>query len=87
MCTVFSRQCTLWNANDAGCEACPLTLAFSLGFPSAWREGERTRTLPPSYEVDFPGVPGMSAQFAYVLAVSVVAKAGLLTPWRRRPTL
>ncbi|KAH8114445.1 hypothetical protein DFH11DRAFT_216694 [Phellopilus nigrolimitatus] len=49
--------------------------------PNVYSEGESTRPLPPSYQIIFPGVPGLFANSIYTFSVRIKRERRLL--WKR----
>ncbi|KAL0960782.1 hypothetical protein HGRIS_005803 [Hohenbuehelia grisea] len=59
---------TLWRSSTCQ-DSCPSTIPFSIIIPSSYEDGDRSRPLPPSYDVAFPGVPGLFAKVVYNLVI------------------
>lgn len=71
---------TIWQM-DTQSQTCPETLDFLVPMPSSYSEGSRIRPLPPSYQVMFPGVPGLFADAVYTIRIYVTKFRKLL--WKK----
>ena len=60
--------------------ACPETHPFSCRLPIRFDDSGVQRPLPPTYEVNFPGIPGIRAAVRYWMTVKFVRKK----VWRRK---
>lgn len=62
---------TLWKTDNPAGKTCPSSMPFSIRFPSSYHDGERSRRLPPSYEVTYHGIPAIVAKCSYSLSLMV----------------
>ncbi|TFK52166.1 hypothetical protein OE88DRAFT_1718201 [Heliocybe sulcata] len=71
--SLMSESFTLWENDRIHSRSCPYTFAFDLPMPTEGRMDDMPRpvSLPPSYNVDFAGVPGLYADSAYTITVTV----------------
>lgn len=80
---LFKAEHTIWRAGG-GAQECPRMLNFVVPMPSAYTDSTGvSRALPPSYQILFPGVPGLFADSVYTLTVRVRRARTLLRVWRR----
>lgn len=71
--SLFCQTDVLWTKSESA-TACPETLSFRVHFPSTMMVGTQTRPLPPSYQYDFSGVPGLSIGCLYTLTILIKSK-------------
>ncbi|KAF4567514.1 hypothetical protein EYR40_006517 [Pleurotus pulmonarius] len=69
--TLVSVHHTLWKTDNPAGKTCPSSMPFSIRFPSSYHDGERSRRLPPSYEVTYHGIPAIVAKCSYSLSLMV----------------
>ncbi|KDQ62637.1 hypothetical protein JAAARDRAFT_189931 [Jaapia argillacea MUCL 33604] len=68
--TILSNSHTIWRDGPTY-SSCPSVIPFIIIFPPSCTVGDRTFTSPPSYNVAFPGVPGLYAKCAYTVTVFI----------------
>lgn len=97
---VINEQYDLWSCKashfdlSGSTTACPMNIPFSTVLPTTFKfkDGDREFPLPPSYEVNFTGMPGLYAKCTYAIC-GIVKIHGLLwdhkkivsTPFIYRP--
>lgn len=59
---------------------CPVQHAFSFRLPPRFEDEGTQRPLPPTYEVNFSGVPGIRAVVRYWMTIKLVRKK----LWKRK---
>lgn len=70
---LFRAEHTIWRRAGPHGARSPRTLNFVVPMPSAYTDSTgAARALPPSYQVIFPGVPGLFADSVYTLTVRVL---------------
>ncbi|KAF8320360.1 hypothetical protein DL93DRAFT_1835567 [Clavulina sp. PMI_390] len=62
---------------------CPATHTFSYRLPPRFEDGDTRRALPPTYEVNFSGVPGVRAEVRYFITIKLVRQK----LWKRKESL
>jgi len=78
---LFSDEYTLWSSDGTASQSCPTIFPFACVIPSTYKDGPRTRPLPPSYRAAFYGPPGLFATSVYNLVVVIKKRHGHLTFW------
>ncbi|KXN88093.1 hypothetical protein AN958_07552 [Leucoagaricus sp. SymC.cos] len=85
--TVLDNKRILWSSTSKGCQS-PCQLRFSVRLPATFRDdsGEE-RPIPPTYAVDFHGVPGLFVRVSYFMQILIrrtfSQKVGFLTKTKR----
>ena len=79
--SLFSARRTIWVKGGENSRQCPDSLEFLIQMPSTYTDSTRTRNLPPSYQIIFPGVPGLFAHTEYSLTVQITRSRKML--WTR----
>ncbi|KLO05631.1 hypothetical protein SCHPADRAFT_1002801 [Schizopora paradoxa] len=75
--SLFSSSHTVWSRSPHN-PPCPESLPFVIAMPYTYTDNDRVRPLPPSYQVIFPGVPGLFAHSIYNITVRVTRERRLL---------
>ncbi|EIN12569.1 hypothetical protein PUNSTDRAFT_81850 [Punctularia strigosozonata HHB-11173 SS5] len=78
---LFSQTSTVWSEGETA--TYPDRLQFAVPFPRTYQDGSRTRQSPPSYEVTFPGVPGLHAKTSYSLVITVTKRRRHMSLWKK----
>ncbi|KIM71344.1 hypothetical protein PILCRDRAFT_56189, partial [Piloderma croceum F 1598] len=68
----------LWSKERNKSNICPTSLPFKLTLPSTYVDGNRTYSLPPSYEEHLSGVPGFRANIVYAVQVNINSKTNVV---------
>lgn len=75
--SLFSSTHIIWSRSPHT-PPCPESLPFVIAMPYTYTDNDRVRPLPPSYQVIFPGVPGLFAHSVYNVTVRVTRERRLL---------
>ncbi|KAJ3731370.1 hypothetical protein DFJ43DRAFT_1079887 [Lentinula guzmanii] len=81
------EQYELWSChtpNSSTSAACPRLIPFSTVLPPTFKDGDREYPLPPSYEVNFTGIPGLYAKCSYAIRATVKTHGPL---WDHKQTV
>ncbi|KAJ4469264.1 hypothetical protein J3R30DRAFT_3409741 [Lentinula aciculospora] len=81
------EQYELWSRqalNLSTVSTCPRLLPFSTVLPPTFKDGDREFSLPPSYEVNFTGIPGLYVKCMYAIRAIVKTHGSL---WDHKQTV
>ncbi|KAI0344417.1 hypothetical protein BDW22DRAFT_1354442 [Trametopsis cervina] len=81
--TLFSNVHDLWKKQGSG--TCPSELSFSIPFPTAYKDKDRTLPLPSSFRGAYRGGPTIFAFLRY--SVTVVVSKKRFASWEKQKTL
>ena len=70
----------LWRKR--GSASCPTIVGFCVPFPLSYVDERGNNALPPTFDAQFFGVPGLLAQTSYSLSVLVTRPR--LTAWKKQ---
>ncbi|KAK0446738.1 hypothetical protein EV421DRAFT_1733992 [Armillaria borealis] len=68
-----SETYTLWNCSRAQIESCPSSLSFSFSLPPAFKDGETSYPLPPTFQAAFTAGSELVVTSVYTLIASTTA--------------
>ncbi|EPQ51099.1 hypothetical protein GLOTRDRAFT_49369 [Gloeophyllum trabeum ATCC 11539] len=67
---LLSESLTIWDGDGE----CPYRFPFDLPIPASCRMGDAHPPSPPSYQMEFPGVPGLFVKVEYTLVIAVTER-------------
>ncbi|TCD70789.1 hypothetical protein EIP91_001820 [Steccherinum ochraceum] len=81
---LFDLSQTVWSkrGENASSSPCAAVLPFSIPFPRGYNDGRGLKPLPPTFDAQFPGAPGIYVECKYSFTVTV-SKSGL-GGWKRQ---
>jgi hypothetical protein len=77
---ILAQTLTVWQNEPLNQTICPEALPFECTLPSTYKDGQRFRPLPPSFNYCSPGVPGLCAKCIYTFSIHVTKNRF----WKRR---
>ncbi|KAJ3767559.1 hypothetical protein FB446DRAFT_696162 [Lentinula raphanica] len=81
---LWSSSQTSHSSTSATTSTCPRVIPFSTILPPTFKDGDREYPLPPSYEVNFTGIPGLYAKCTYAIRAIVKTHGPL---WDHKQTV
>jgi hypothetical protein len=75
-----AQKVTVWQNNTPSRTTCPNAIPFECTLPSTYKDRERFRPLPPSFNYCSSGVPGLTAKCTYTFTVEITKTQF----WKRR---